>query len=324
STLEDGNSAEEEEEEADVKPSASDLMQSSSSPSSEAAGSTGRDSSSPATVVNGMKVVKLSITRLESQVRLTETEEMKSSPSPSLAKVKDEPVDEEYEQALISSTSTASVKDEPIKDDLKIGSVFSVTPSGETLPCVNPSSVHMSCSHCRKNLLKGQTAFQRKGSPALFCSTACLTTSFPSAKGATKLCNYCQKLMLQPQDIVLAPEANGIIKEFCSQSCLTSFNYKKHALSIRAAAVPPKAPQTQSLCSMCSRFSTSKHEVILRGTVHKMCSDSCFNSFRTVNNLTMAGCANCGTYCQSKPVMLKLEDCSKTLCNMDCLAKYKE
>ncbi|MEQ2158089.1 hypothetical protein GOODEAATRI_008669, partial [Goodea atripinnis] len=83
-----------------------------------------RDSSSPATVVNGMKVVKLSITRLESvnvsgfvlkQVRLTETEEMKSSPSPSLAKVKDEPVDEEYEQALISSTSTASVKDEPIK-----------------------------------------------------------------------------------------------------------------------------------------------------------------------------------------------------------------
>ncbi|MED6246828.1 hypothetical protein ATANTOWER_024249 [Ataeniobius toweri] len=299
-------------------------MQSSSSPSSEAAGSTGRDSSSPATVVNGMKVVKLSITRLESQVRLTETEEMKSSPSPSLAKVKDEPVDEEYEQALISSTSTASVKDEPIKDDLKIGSVFSVTPSGETLPCVNPSSVHMSCSHCRKNLLKGQTAFQRKGSPALFCSTACLTTSFPSAKGATKLCNYCQKLMLQPQDIVLAPEANGIIKEFCSQSCLTSFNYKKHALSIRAAAVPPKAPQTQSLCSMCSRFSTSKHEVILRGTVHKMCSDSCFNSFRTVNNLTMAGCANCGTYCQSKPVMLKLEDCSKTLCNMDCLAKYKE
>ncbi|XP_047239406.1 zinc finger MYM-type protein 4-like isoform X3 [Girardinichthys multiradiatus] len=323
STLEDGNSAEEEEE-ADVKPSASDLMQSSSSPSSEAAGSTGRDSSSPATVVNGMKVVKLSITRLESQVRLTETEEMKSSPSPSLAKVKDEPVDEEYEQALISSTSTASVKDEPIKDDLKIGSVFSVTPSGETLPCVNPSSVHMSCSYCRKNLLKGQTAFQRKGSPALFCSTACLTTSFPSAKGATKLCNYCQKLMLQPQDIVLAPEANGIIKEFCSQSCLTSFNYKKHALSIRAAAVPPKATQTQSLCSMCSRFSTSKHEVILRGTVHKMCSDSCFNSFRTVNNLTMAGCANCGTYCQSKPVMLKLEDCSKTLCNMDCLAKYKE
>lgn len=64
--------------------------------------------------------------------------------------------------------------------------------------------------------------------------------------------------------------------------------------------------------------------MILRGTIHKMCSDSCFNRFRTLNNLTMAGCANCGSYCQSKPVMLKLDDSSKTLCNMDCLAKYKE
>uniref|UniRef100_A0A3B3V7M4 Zinc finger MYM-type protein 4-like n=1 Tax=Poecilia latipinna TaxID=48699 RepID=A0A3B3V7M4_9TELE len=323
STLEDGNSAEEEEEGADVKPSASDLMQSSSSPS-PSAGSTGRDSSSPAAVVNGMKVVKLSFPRSDSQEGQTETEERKSSPSPPLAKVKDEPVDEEYEQALISSTSTASVKDEPAKDDLRIGSVFSVSPSGETLPCVNPSSVHMSCSNCRKNLMKGQTAFQRKGSPALFCSTSCLSASLPSSKGATKPCVFCQKLILRTQDAILAPDANGAMKEFCSQNCVTSFNYKKHTQSIRAAAAPCKAPQTQSLCSMCSRFSTSKHEVILRGTVHKMCSDACFNRFRTVNNLTMAGCASCGSFCQSKPVMLKLEDSSKTLCNMDCLAKYKE
>ncbi|XP_043993625.1 zinc finger MYM-type protein 4 isoform X1 [Gambusia affinis] len=319
STLEDGNSAEEEEEGADVKPSASDLMRSSSSPS---AGSTGRDSSSPAAVVNGMKVVKLSFPRSDSEGQ-TETEDRKSSPSPPLAKVKDEPVDEEYEQALISSTSTASVKDEPAKDDLRIGSVFSVSPSGETLPCVNPSSVHMSCSNCRKNLLKGQTAFQRKGSPALFCSTSCLSASLPS-KGATKSCVFCQKLILRTQDAVLAPDTNGAMKEFCSQNCVSSFNYRKHTQSIRAAAAPCKAPQTQSLCSMCSRFSTSKHEVILRGTVHKMCSDACFNRFRTVNNLTMAGCASCGSFCQSKPVMLKLEDSSKTLCNMDCLAKYKE
>lgn len=41
------------------------------------------------------------------------TQSLKSSPSPPLVKVKDEPVDEEYEQALISSSSTASVKDEP-------------------------------------------------------------------------------------------------------------------------------------------------------------------------------------------------------------------
>lgn len=36
---------------------------------------------------------------------------IRSSPSPPLVKVKDEPIDEDYDQALISST--ANVKDEP-------------------------------------------------------------------------------------------------------------------------------------------------------------------------------------------------------------------
>uniref|UniRef100_A0A3Q3QKM4 TRASH domain-containing protein n=1 Tax=Monopterus albus TaxID=43700 RepID=A0A3Q3QKM4_MONAL len=227
-------------------------------------------------------------------------------PSPPLVKVKDEPVDEEYEQALISTTSTASVKDEPntAKDDLKIGSVFSVTPVTQALPIANPSSLHMSCSHCKKSLIKGQTAFQRKGSPALFCSTACLTTSLPTVKGVTKICYNCQKVIFRPQDVILAPDGKGAMKEFCSQNCLTSFNYKKNASNYR---------QT-----------TSKHEVILSGAVHKLCSDACFNRFRTVNNLSMAGCANCGSFSHTKPLMLKVEEGNKTLCNTECLAKYKE
>ncbi|XP_074468770.1 zinc finger MYM-type protein 4-like isoform X2 [Sebastes fasciatus] len=307
-----------------------DLMQSSSSPVSEATASTGRDSSSPATVMNGMKVVKLSIPTLDTE---TAAHTLKSSPSPPLVKVKDEPIDEEYEQALISSVSTANVKDEPntAKEDLRIGSVFSVTPAVETqtLPLVSPSSLQMSCSHCKKNLMKGQTAFQRKGSPALFCSTACLTTSLPTSKGVTKICHNCQKLIFRPQDVILAPDAKGTMKEFCSQNCLTSFNYKRSTSKYRISATTTttKTPQPiapQSLCSMCTRYCVSKHEVILSGAVHKICSDACFNRFRTVNNLTMAGCANCGSYCHNKPLMLKMDDSNKTLCNAECLAKYKE
>uniref|UniRef100_A0A7N6B6A5 HTH CENPB-type domain-containing protein n=1 Tax=Anabas testudineus TaxID=64144 RepID=A0A7N6B6A5_ANATE len=293
----------------DVKVSL-DLMHSSSSPSSEATASTGRDSSSPAAMMNGMKVVKLLTPRLETE-RLQEADQsVKSSPSPPLVKVKDEPIDEEYEQALISSTSTATVKDEPniAKEDLRIGSVFSVTPPAEaqTLPIVSPSSVHMSCSHCKKSLIKGQTAFQRKGSPALFCSTSCLTTSLP-LKGVTKICHNCQKVIFRPQDVILAPDVKGTMKEFCSQNCLTSFNYKKNAFSYRKTIA-----------------AKNKHEVILGGAVHKLCSDACFQRFRTVHNLSMAGCANCGSFCHIKPLMLKLEDSSKTVCNIECLAKYKE
>uniref|UniRef100_A0A3Q4HI90 Zinc finger MYM-type protein 4-like n=1 Tax=Neolamprologus brichardi TaxID=32507 RepID=A0A3Q4HI90_NEOBR len=187
--------------------------------------------------------------------------------------VKDEPVDEEYEQALMSSSSTASVKDEPntarvrhtlLKDLWSYAIRFG--------KCIPPSS-HMYCAHCKKNLMKGQTAFQRKGSPALFCSTTCLSLS--QARGATKICHNCQKLIIRPQDVILAPDLKGLMKEFCGQICLTSFNYKKTVTNFRKTA--------------------SKHEVILSGAVHKMCSDACFNRFRTVNNLSMAGCANCGS-----------------------------
>ncbi|XP_075962361.1 zinc finger MYM-type protein 4 isoform X3 [Anarhichas minor] len=346
SVTEDSNSAE---EEADVKPTvlpppaeeeqakdvkvALDSVGSSSSTSSEATASTGRDSSSPAAMMNGMKVVKLSIPRLDTVSKSVNAaaRPVKSSPSPPLVKVKDEPIDEEYDQALISSAFTASVKDEPdtAEEDLRIGSVFSVPPAAEmqALPVIDPSSPHMSCSNCKKGLLKGQTAFQRKGSPALFCSTTCLTTSLPAVKGVTRICHNCQKLIIRPQDVILAPDAKGTMKEFCSQNCLTSSNYKKNLSSHRISAATKTTPQPiapQSLCSMCARYCVSKHEVILSGSVHKICSDACFNRFRTVNNLSMAGCANCGSFCHSKPLMLKMEDCNKTLCNPECLAKYKE
>lgn len=64
--------------------------------------------------------------------------------------------------------------------------------------------------------------------------------------------------------------------------------------------------------------------MVLSGTVHRMCSDACFNRFRTVNNLSMAGCASCGSFCHSKPLLLKMDDGSKTLCNSECLAAFKE
>lgn len=50
-------------------------------------------------------------------------ESARSSPSPPLVKVKDEPIDEEYDQALTSFTSTASVKDEP--NTAKVGHTLS-------------------------------------------------------------------------------------------------------------------------------------------------------------------------------------------------------
>uniref|UniRef100_H3D187 Zinc finger MYM-type containing 4, tandem duplicate 1 n=1 Tax=Tetraodon nigroviridis TaxID=99883 RepID=H3D187_TETNG len=178
----------------------------------------------------------------------------------------------------------------------------------------------MFCSHCKKALVKGQTAFQRRGSPALFCSTSCLTAFLPAVKRPPTVCQNCCKLIFQPQDIILSPAGKDSLKEFCSQSCLASFNDKNND----ATQKPSQSVGPQSLCSVCSRCCISKHDVIMNGTVHKMCSDACFKNFRTAKNLSMACCANCGNYCHNKPMLLQMDGSGQVLCNAECLAKYKQ
>lgn len=50
----------------------------------------------------------------------------------------------------------------------------------------------MTCAHCRTPLQKGQTAYQRKGLPQLFCSSSCLTT-FSKKPLGKKTCTFCKK-----------------------------------------------------------------------------------------------------------------------------------
>ena len=54
------------------------------------------------------------------------------------------------------------------------------------------SSTNIRCCGCSKVLLKGQTAFQKKGSTQLFCSTVCLTGYLPPTVPA-RPCHQCLK-----------------------------------------------------------------------------------------------------------------------------------
>lgn len=51
-------------------------------------------------------------------------------------------------------------------------------------------AVQMTCSCCKKNMLKGHTAYQKKGFTDVFCSKSCLFEMFPVSK-ATRSCFYC-------------------------------------------------------------------------------------------------------------------------------------
>ncbi|XP_077052167.1 zinc finger MYM-type protein 4-like isoform X2 [Siphateles boraxobius] len=258
---------------------------------------------------------------------------------PSIAipvKVKDEPMDEEYEKASTHLQPVGNIKDEPdtaadfnqTPDAIKISAVFSVggnatsiaptvVPAKATLgptlslrPLAPANPVGVVCTGCHKVLLKGQTAFQRKGCPKLYCSPQCLcsTSTMVVKIPQKKQCYHCLKDILDPKDVVNAPvDMSGTLKEFCSQKCLSALKFK---------------------CSVCQKTGmTYSHEVNFMGSIQKLCSDSCFNQFRSSNKLNINSCVNCGGYCfstDSQCLSLRIEDSVMKFCKQNCLLAFKK
>ncbi|XP_027557204.1 zinc finger MYM-type protein 4 isoform X2 [Neopelma chrysocephalum] len=273
-------------------------------------------------------------------------------------RIKEEPLDDEYDKAMAPQQGLLDkIKDEPgnseeygqqpksQEGELKISAVFSVSgnpvapqlssgfqPAGASsgmskmLPSVPSTAVRVSCSGCKKVLQKGQTAYQRKGSTQLFCSTLCLTgyttpVSRPPAS-TKKTCSSCSKEILNPKDVITAQFDNtDSSKDFCSQSCLSTYELKrKPIVTIHTNSISSK-------CSMCQKNAVIRHEVNYQNVVHKLCSDACFSQFRSANNLTMNCCEYCGGYCYSgsgQCHILQIEGQSKKFCSSICVTAYKQ
>ncbi len=59
------------------------------------------------------------------------------------------------------------------------------------------------------------------------------------------------RAITESQGILQAPvDTEGTVKDFCSQTCLSSFNYKK----IMSSKIPIMPVASQSQCNMCSRY----------------------------------------------------------------------
>ncbi|CAB1321039.1 unnamed protein product [Coregonus sp. 'balchen'] len=259
----------------------------------------------------------------------------------SMVKVKDEPVDEEYDQALAPAVLSEGVKDEPdAAEELKITTSTPVAalpktvmpaPASSSIPPLIPMAMRVACSACKKVLLKGQTAYQRKGSSDLFCSTSCLTSYSPppvvkmTAPGsAKKPCHYCLKEIANPKDVITAPvDTMGTVKDFCSQTCLSSFNFKRNsAVSTLSSSLSTMTGAVK--CSMCKKACISKHEVIFQGSMHKLCSEVCFTRFRSTNKLSMNSCQSCNNYCYGKVTVLVVQGVNKTFCSVGCVSTFKQ
>ncbi|XP_077052160.1 zinc finger MYM-type protein 4-like isoform X3 [Siphateles boraxobius] len=233
--------------------------------------------------------------------------------------IKDEPMDEEWKKA--PQTPGRNIKDDEdfdqTPDDVKIRAAFSVGVNASTasigdpvgVPSTAPSipakpfnRIGLLCTACNKVLLKGQTAFQRSGSSKLFCSPACLCSS------KMKTCHCCLKEICDQHNTVIGPvDMLGTLKDFCSQKCLSALNFK---------------------CSVCQKTGmTHSHEVNFMGSIQKLCSDSCFNQFRSSNKLNINSCVNCGGYCfgtDSQCLSLRIEDSVMKFCKQNCLQAFKQ
>ncbi|XP_075691807.1 zinc finger MYM-type protein 3 [Rhinoderma darwinii] len=183
-----------------------------------------------------------------------------------------------------------------------------------------PALTKMSCAHCRTPLQKGQTAYQRKGLPQLFCSSTCLTT-FSKKPLCKKICTFCKKDIRNSKESVVAQTGSGF-QEFCSNACLSLYEAQPRSSSQSSSDVPDIIK-----CSICHKSGEIQHEVSNGSVVHRLCSDTCFTKFRATKGLKTNCCDNCGIYIYNKGLPLEYlfhEGQQKRFCNAACLNNYKK
>ncbi|XP_027533026.1 zinc finger MYM-type protein 2 isoform X3 [Neopelma chrysocephalum] len=188
-------------------------------------------------------------------------------------------------------------------------------PSAQQQPS---KQVKVTCANCKKPLQKGQTAYQRKGSAHLFCSTTCLS-SFSHKPTPKKLCVMCRKdITTMKGTIVAQVDSSESFQEFCSTSCLSFYEDKQN---------PSKAALNKSRCTICGKLTEIRHEVSFKNMTHKLCSDHCFNRYRMANGLIMNCCEHCGEYLPSKGAgnnVLTIDGQQKRFCCQNCVGEYKQ
>ncbi|XP_012578182.1 PREDICTED: zinc finger MYM-type protein 6 isoform X2 [Condylura cristata] len=224
-----------------------------------------------------------------------------------LDKIKEEPDNvQEYGHTQISKTQESelkisavfSVSESPLAQQLTPGFQFSVASSAQNIlvPSVPAVAIQVFCTGCKKILYKGQTAYHKTGSTELFCSTRCITGYSSPVYLPTlpkKTCTNCLKDILNPKDVIATRFENSPSKDFCSQSCLSSYELKKKPV------VTIYTHNISTKCSMCQKNADIRFEVKYQNVLHGLCSDACFSKFHSANNLTMNCCENCGSYCYS-------------------------
>ncbi|XP_054433444.1 zinc finger MYM-type protein 5-like [Pteronotus mesoamericanus] len=176
----------------------------------------------------------------------------------------------------------------------------------------------ITCAHCKNPLQKGQTAYQRKGSAHLFCSTTCLS-SFSHKRTPKKRNITCKKdAPTKRANVVPRVQSNQPLQEFSSSYCVSPYEDNQ---SLR------KRILNKSRCTICSKLTEIRHEVSVNNVTHKLCSNHCFNKYRLANGLIMNCCEQCGEYLPSRGSgnsVLVIDGQQMRFCCQSCVNEYRQ
>ncbi|XP_045149966.1 zinc finger MYM-type protein 5 isoform X2 [Echinops telfairi] len=174
----------------------------------------------------------------------------------------------------------------------------------------------ITCANCRKPLQKGQTAYQRKGSAHLFCSTTCLSSFSRKRAPKKRLCKKdapTEKATVGGQGDPRT-SSHDLYSTLLFSPCEDTQSLRKRVLN-------------KSRCTVCNKLTEIRHEVGINNVTHKLCSNHCFNKYRLANGLTMNCCEQCGEYMPSKSAgnnVLMIEGQQKRFCCQNCISEYKQ
>ncbi|XP_037683700.1 zinc finger MYM-type protein 6 isoform X2 [Choloepus didactylus] len=271
-----------------------------------------------------------------------------------LDKIKEEPDNaQEYEcaqqpksqESELKISAVFSVSDNPLAQQLTPGFQFSLASSGPNvlLPSVPAVAIQVFCSGCKKILYKGQTAYHKTGSTQLFCSTRCITRYFSSVcvpPPPKKTCTNCSKDILNPKDVITTRfENSSPSKDFCSQSCLSSYELKKKpVVTIYTNGISTK-------CSMCQKNADNSAQTppyalgkSLRpsaemiettndsGKTELFCSINCLSAYR-VKTVTSSGvqvsCHSCKTSAIPQYHLAMSNGTIYSFCSSSCVVAFQ-
>lgn len=128
--------------------------------------------------------------------------------------------------------------------------------------------------------------------------------------------------------ISLQLEDNASSKNFCSQSCLSSYEEKrKPFVTICTNSILTKCNICQKMATVSCNFLTFKrilillkwqfllhlffksqiqYEVKYQNVKYNLCNNACFSKFHSANNFVMNCCENCGAYCYTSSSLFQI------------------